>query len=80
MYGRDMHRKGQHEELVKMHELAHTLTKGKDMGRVFLTEGYEDDFDMIQLVPNKQAFTKYEGYVLYSETLNKPVFIKKEEN
>ena len=80
MFARDMHRKGHHEELVKMHEMAHKLTKGKDMGRIFVTEGYEDDYDMIHLIPNRPVYTKDEGYILYSETLEKPVFVKKEEN
>jgi hypothetical protein len=80
MFAKDMHRKGELSKLAKMSILAHEITLGKDMGQAFITEGYEDEYDMIQLIPNRPAYTNYEGYILYSETLNKPVFVKKEEN
>jgi hypothetical protein len=77
-YGKDLHRKGELEKVEQMEELAADLIKGKDMGIPFITEGYEG-FDAYCLVANKPEFVKNQGFVVWDNELNKPVFLTDNE-
>lgn len=76
-YAKNLHRQGEIglDKVSEMERFSYQLTKGKDMGTAFVTEGYEG-YDAYCIIPNTPAFKEDEGYVLYDEDLNKPVFKK----
>jgi hypothetical protein len=78
MYAKDLERKGQQEQIAKMFKYAKEVTKGKDIDIFWRTEGYRG-YDTICLHANRPAFTNYEGFILYSEVLDEPIFIKDED-
>jgi hypothetical protein len=79
MYAKDMSQNGQHEQIAKMNRYADEIIKGKDIGSFWRTEGYQG-YDCICLHPNRPGMSNYEGYILYSEVLDEPIFVKEPED
>lgn len=77
-YAKDLHRKGELNKVEAMEKEAKKIIGRKDMGAAFLTEAYKG-YDCIGIIPNRPELVKYEGYVLFDEELNKPVFIQDTE-
>lgn len=77
-YAKDLHRKGELKKVAAMEKEAKKIIGSKDMGAPFLTEAYKG-YDCIGIIANRPQFTKNEGYVLFDEELNKPVFIQDKE-
>jgi hypothetical protein len=72
--GSDLHRKGELQKVAAMEKAAKQHIKKKDMGIPFITEGYEGA-DTYAVIANKPEYTKDEGFILWDNTLNKPIFI-----
>lgn len=77
-YAKDLHRKGELKKVAAMEKEASAIILHKDMGAAFLTEAYQG-FDCIAIIPNSPKYSEFEGYVLFDEELNKPVFIQDKE-
>jgi hypothetical protein len=77
-FAKDLHRSASLDQVTKMEQYAKKLTRGKDMGTAFVSEGFYG-YDAIALIPNSQTFKKYEGYVVYDIDNNKPMFVQEEK-
>lgn len=76
-YAKDLYRKGEMNKIAEMEQLGNEIIKGKDMGLAFVTEGYEG-YDALCVIPNRPAFSNYEGYIVFDEDQQKAVFLKEE--
>jgi hypothetical protein len=79
MYAKDLVRNAQHAHINRMNNLAAEKTKGKDMDTFWRTEGFKG-YDCICLHANKPEFVKHQGYILYSEVLEEPIFMQEPED
>jgi hypothetical protein len=77
-WAKDLHRKGELNKIEAMENYASEIIRGKDIGTAFITEGFYG-YDGLALIPNRPAFSNYEGYIVFDEADQQPKFIRDEE-
>lgn len=75
-FASNLHKKGNIEAIDQMVEMSKRMEQKTNLGLAgaFLTKGYNNTYDVIAMLANKQEYEFEQGYIFYDNDIKQAIF------